>query len=135
MMRRELILLISIPLLMGLMGQVVAEEKITARGMSDSHGQQAEEYEEEGEVEPQTNDQGIPVGRFTASFDGYDEKSRSVWLNDFRYELYPGYKVIGKHSKRASLSSILFGERVDVVVEANSKSPTTPYLVEIRRRK
>ena len=132
-MRRELILLMAIPFMMGLMGQAAAEKKISVSGLPVTSAQQSRGFERKDKVESQIVD-GVPARRFTASFSGYDLKERAVWLGDSRFELYPGYKVVGKHSKRGTLSSIQLNEMVDVVVKENKKKPSTPYLVEIRRR-
>lgn len=118
---------------MGLMGPVAAEKMGISRDMAGSSAQESDDFEHKDENEVQENELGIPIGSFTTSFDGFDMKERAVWLNDYRYELYPGFKVIGKHTKRGTLASIPSGATVSVVVKENNSNPMTPYLVEIRR--
>ena len=127
MIKHGFIPLVCLLSLVGAMTQVVAET-----GDARSSTQQ---FFEDDEREPSLNEQGLPIGRFSAYFDGVDLKNRSIWLSDYRYELKSGYRVFGKHSKRISLSSIPLGQQVDVVIKDNSNNLMMPYLVEIRVRR
>ena len=129
MMGREIALLTGLLLLIGQVGSVAAEKRISNSGGANL----SDEVELENEIEPQMSKLGIPIGSFTVGFGGFDMQERAIWLNDYRYELYPGYKVIGKRLKRERIESIQEGEMVQVFVKENRKNPMTPYLVEIKR--
>ena len=131
MNRRALINVMGVLFLTGFISQAGAETGNSKKGFTTSSPQR---FSEET-LEVRNNKQGVPVGRFRAIFDGADLKRRAVWLNDFRYELYPGYKAVDGRSKPISLSSIPLGEYVYVVIEKNANKPTTPYLVRLKYAK
>lgn len=100
------------------------------RGSNGNRGDvNADEWGEPAEF----SEEGTPIGQVVGSFDGYDMKKRAVWINDYRYELYPGFKVYDKRSRISSLESITMGEEVVFIARPNRKDPKAPYVVEIRR--
>jgi len=114
--KRTLILLVCLFSLAGFITQAAADD--------DGDG-----------FEPILNKAGVPIGRFSSSFDGVELKSRAVWLNDFRYELKSGYKVLDQRARRINISSIPIGQQVEVVVKDNSRNAMIPFLVELRYKK
>lgn len=123
-MKKQWLLIIGVLMLSAGLSQNAMAER--AAISSQSHGEYADEPEEHSE-------EGTFAGQTSGSFDGYDLKKRIVWIGDMRYELYPGFKVINKRSKKSSLEAIPAGEEVSFVTKPNRNNPATPYVLEIRR--
>jgi hypothetical protein len=124
--------LCSILFLCGFLGEAMAAPGHLTDGSANRSNSREESSHQK---EHRNNAQGVPIGQFEATFDGVDLKNRAIWLNDFRYTLYPGYKAINHRSRSINISSIPQGARVNVVVENNSKNPITPYLIELRYKR
>jgi hypothetical protein len=101
------------------------------KGLKDKSNQRAANVQQNEYSQRKNNKQGVPVGQFRAILDGVNLKNRAIWLNDYRYKLYPGYKAVDKQSQPINLSSIPSGGQVYVVIKENVQEPITPYLVKL----
>ena len=67
-------------------------------------------------------------------FDGFDLKTRKVWINDMVYRMHPRMRVVGTAKKLGLLSDIKQGEIVSITVIPTDTESSIPVLAEIRRR-
>jgi hypothetical protein len=88
-------------------------------------------------AEPQS-DQGMAEESddstvWSGPFDGYDEKSRRVWVNDMVFQYTDQSKVVGTANKLGLLSDIDMGETVSVLFVYTGDGGI-PHVLEIRRQ-
>jgi len=129
------ILLVVALFISGFINQTVVAADLSSNGLMDRLNKRVDNTQLGEPRQYRNNEQGIPVGQFQAIFDGVDLKNRAIWLNDYRYKLYPGYKAIDKRLRSINLSSIPLGGEVVVIIEENPQEPMIPYLVKLRYKK
>ncbi len=111
--------------------QAVLAADASIKGLIDKSNQRTADVQQNEHLQRRNNKQGVPVGQFKAILDGVNLKNRAIWLNDYRYKLYPGYKAVDKRSRPINLSSVPLGGQVYVVIKENIQEPMTPYLVKL----
>ena len=70
----------------------------------------------------------------SGAFHGFDAALGVVWIDDHRYRLHPGAKVVGNSTKLGLASAIKHGEIVEFSIIPDSKDPRRKLILEIRRK-